>query len=388
VADRATTSTEGAPALPSHARLGYLDDLKVAAVAAVVVFHGLVGYATFGSWPYQSVREGTLPAAAAALVAVVAAPAALFLMGLLFLVAGLLTPRSVDRKGPGRFAVDRLVRLGIPLVVFTLVLWPLLLVARDRAVGRHTSYVDAVAHGEPFLDNGPLWFVLVLLVFSLGYAAWRALRPGPSRARVVTGRTLVGVAVATGVATYVVRLWFRVDSPQVANIHLWQWPQCLAMFLLGVAAARSGWLEAVPDRLRRRAGVVAVVAAAVVPLVLVGAAASGRELDTDAFGGGPGLPAVVLACIEGALAVSAGTYLLATAQRHRLRETPLRLGARRAAYGAYVLQGPVLLGLALALRGLGVPVLLKAVVVAGLGVVLSFALAALLVRRTPARAVL
>ena len=51
---------------------------------------------------------------------------AVFVMALFFLVAGLLTPGSLDRKGPGRFARDRLVRLGIPLAAFTLVLWPLM----------------------------------------------------------------------------------------------------------------------------------------------------------------------------------------------------------------------------------------------------------------------
>lgn len=53
----------------------------------------------------------------------------------------------------------------------------------------------------------------------------------------------------------------------------------------------------------------------------------------------------------------------------------------RSAYGAFLLQGFVLIGLALALRPLGLPAELKAVLVAAGGVAGSFALAWLLVSR-------
>ena len=40
-----------------------------------------------------------------------------YFMGLLFLISGYFSPQSLDRKGPARFVRDRLIRLGIPLVV-------------------------------------------------------------------------------------------------------------------------------------------------------------------------------------------------------------------------------------------------------------------------------
>lgn len=49
-------------------------------------------------------------------------PLALFMIPVLFLVAGLLTPPSLQRKGPGRFACDRLLRLGVPFALFTFLL--------------------------------------------------------------------------------------------------------------------------------------------------------------------------------------------------------------------------------------------------------------------------
>jgi hypothetical protein len=66
-------------------------------------------------------------------------PFAMFVMALFFLVAGLLTPASLDRKGPRRFTRDRLIRLGIPLATFMFVLWPLMTYGLYRAAGLNWS---------------------------------------------------------------------------------------------------------------------------------------------------------------------------------------------------------------------------------------------------------
>jgi hypothetical protein len=99
----------------------------------------------------------------------------------------------------------------------------------------------------------------------------------------------------------------------------------------------------------------------------------------------PGLHWAPLAmvAIEGPLAVGTSVWLLALAQR-RLNRPPGSLGRAlaRSAYGAFFLQGVVLIGLMIALRPIAVPAEVKALVVAGLGVSGSFALAWLLVSRT------
>src|SRR3954470_14532083 len=94
------------------------DNLRVLLIAAVVVIHGVMGYAAFfDGWPYHAVQEVALPDAAVIVVFALFAPVGIFLMALLFLLAGLHTPPSVDRKGPARFARDRLLRLGVPFAV-------------------------------------------------------------------------------------------------------------------------------------------------------------------------------------------------------------------------------------------------------------------------------
>ena len=60
----------------------------------------------------------------------------------------------------------------------------------------------------------------------------------------------------------------------------------------------------------------------------------------------------------------------------------------RSAFAAFVLQGPIIIGLQFALRGLGVPAELKALTVASAAVTCSFALAWVLVSRTAVRRIL
>ena len=96
-------------------RVVYLDNLKVALVAVIIAGHSVFDYAPSsgiwkGSWPYQDIQEVTMGRVSQAILAIPAGPAVLFAMALFFLISGLVTPGSVARKGPGRFARDRVVR--------------------------------------------------------------------------------------------------------------------------------------------------------------------------------------------------------------------------------------------------------------------------------------
>jgi hypothetical protein len=92
---------------------------------------------------------------------------------------------------------------------------------------------------------------------------------------------------------------------------------------------------------------------------------------------------MILAAIEGPLAIGFGVWMLGVAQRRLDRRPgPFDRAMTRSAYAAFILQGDVLIGLMLALRPVGLPAEVKALGVAALGVALSFGLAWLLVNRT------
>ncbi|WP_432842828.1 acyltransferase family protein [Dactylosporangium sp. CA-092794] len=242
-------------------RLVYLDRLKVLLVAGVIFGHAWAGYSTFaGAWVYTDVREATLRPFTSAVLEGLLGPFALFAMGMFFLVAGLLTPGSVDRKTPGRFAAERIVRLGVPLLAFTFVLWPPMRYIMQRAVGVPPDPLWSAPDAEQ------LWFAEVLLVFSLAYAALRSVRreprpPGPSP---LTMPRLLALSAAVAAGSFVIRGWFPLNSSGWLGLHLCQWAQYVALFGLGLVAVRRGWLDPVPDRLRRACGIAAVAGTAAI----------------------------------------------------------------------------------------------------------------------------
>jgi hypothetical protein len=91
----------------------------------------------------------------------------------------------------------------------------------------------------------------------------------------------------------------------------------------------------------------------------------------------------VFAVIETALTVFGSVWLLGVAQRRLDRRIRWGPALARSAYGAFMVQGLVLIGLAVALRAAPLPAEAKAVIVAGGGIAGSFALAWLLISRVP-----
>ena len=372
-----TADARGTVAEAGTDRLGHVDDLKVALTAGVILAHCAITYGGDGSWFYREPGGGVL----VALLDLPLALGALFGMGLFFFLAGAFTPPALARKGRAAFLAGRWLRLGVPLAAFVVLVIPALHWLVDGATGAGGSPAPAWRRQAGDLDTGPLWFVGVLLLFSTGYALVvprdRVLGPP----RTVGAATLVGFAVAVAVTSYLVRIRFRIDSYQLFAAHLWQWPQCLALFVLGLLAGRSGWLTAISPGQRRAGTWVLGAGAAGVLAVLV----AGRH-DLDPFGGGLTWQSVVVCALEGPLSVSAAVVLTDLFRRRRRGTLSRHLGAW--AYGAYVLQAPVLVAIALALRPTGLPPSVKFLVLLGCGLVACFTLAGALRRLPGARRVL
>ena len=368
-------------ALPTR-RLPPVDNLKSLMVAWVIAGHALLGYSAIGGWPYDEVNEVTFDPRSELALAAVFGPSALFVMGTFFFLAGLFTPAALERRGPARFAADRALRLGVPFVCFALLGWPLFMWFAYRAAGHRVSYWWTFTHRDPFLDSGPLWFAEVLLIFSVAYAVWAGRRRRRTQRSVGTVH-LATIALMIAVATFAVRLLAPARSTQILDLHLWQWPQCAAMFLLGTAVATSGWAMTVPERVHRGCGRAVVAIIAVVPVLAVMFDVSDVATDAAPFLGGWRWQAAALALVEANLVVAGSVWALGLAQRRLTGIGPLAVACGRAAYAAFVLQAPVLLTLAIAARPLDLPAEAKALLVGGLAVPACFGLGWLLVKHNP-----
>src|SRR5512136_106099 len=173
------------------ARFLYLDNLRMAVITLVVLMHVAIMYGAEGSWYYHEAGEkDTLVYLITTLLGGIGTA---FVMGLLFLVAGYFTPRSYDRKGARAFLIDRLKRLGLPLLFYGVVILPIISYLLDLHAGFQGSLgqwlVDYIRGLQSFAD-GPVWFLSELLIFSIFYTLWRWLteRASPRAKRAQTDR--------------------------------------------------------------------------------------------------------------------------------------------------------------------------------------------------------
>ena len=208
-----------------------------------------------------------------------------------------------------------------------------------------------------------------------------AARGKPDPAPTIRGRHLALAAAVVAPTSFAIRLVYPYGGDAgFTDLNLWQWPACIAVFALGIVAARQGWTGAVPDRLRRTCRIVALVAVAAMATLMVTAGLLGRVEDMM---GGPDPLAATFAVLDAVLCVFGSVWLLSVAQRRLTRPLPHGTALARSAYGAFILQTPVLIGLAVALRPLALPAEVKALLVAVGGVAASFGIAWLLVSRVP-----
>lgn len=176
-------------------------------------------------------------------------------------------------KGGTTFLADRSLRLGVPLVLGTVLIVPLAgwsHITLDPALPSvsYWSYLtrDFFGHGPkpdfwpqgerwPAFNFGHLWFLEHLLVYALLYAMLRAFvaqdtgklwREPPTHLAIAT------YALLLAAATFVIRIWYPQDRwiaflgfIQMEPAHI---PQYVSLFVIGLFAGPRRWLETVRAR--------------------------------------------------------------------------------------------------------------------------------------------
>lgn len=362
-----------APAPPG--RLAWLDNVRVWLTALVLAHHAALTYSDLPIWPYwEQPRDGS----ALALDALVGTNQMWF-MGLFFLISGFFVPGGVDRHGVAGFVRGRLIRLGVPFLLFLIVLSPIYRYPGWAAYGRPQGQ-GLPTYLVTNFDPGPLWFVAVLLIFSLAYAAVRAGRGGRA-AEARPGRTpgvlvVLGLGVALGLVSWVWRIWTpegsywaAVGLPSPAYL-----PQYAACFVLGVLAARRQWLQTLRVR----------TAWAALPVLLVSLVASlGTGIVLGAATTGGGTPESLVTAVAGSLfAASAMTIGLVVFRTLLDRSGPAWRFLSAQAFAVFVIHAPVLVWLGVAFGGFSAPAAVKALVLLVAGLIACWSLAWAL-RRIP-----
>src|SRR5215467_4168658 len=141
----------------SHgSRMLFVDNLRVLLISLVVIQHVAVTYGAVGSWYYRDPATNLLTSIILTTWTGIGMASG---MGFFFLIAGYFTPGPYNRKGSKSFLSDRLVRLGIPLLIYDLLLDPLVVYIASGLHGSYWSFYGNYLLNESGIANGPLWII-------------------------------------------------------------------------------------------------------------------------------------------------------------------------------------------------------------------------------------
>ena len=346
----------------SRPREQWADTLRVTVIAAVIVVHTATAYVVDVPWYYNDERttSGVLQAVLSPIVLL----GALFALGPLFLVAGWFSARSLAHRGPGGFARSRLLRLGVPLLVYVLLINPF---TDYLGHGRleHRSLVSYLATTEVSV----MWFVAALLAFSLAYATLRCLRPA-ARPRPLRPGLLAAAALAIAVSSFAVWQPWPVMGDTFLSLRWGEWPQGAVLFALGVHGAEAGWLRDLPPAVARWLGWVAAAGVTAL-MILMGSLVLARGMD-QALAMGADLPTMVFALLDGVIAITATLWFTAWLRRRWPTHGALVGKAARASYATYFIHPLVLTAIMVLLAAVALAPEIKFVLVAVAGMAACF----------------
>ena len=171
---------------------------------------------------------------------------AAYMMGLFFFISGFFTYYSLNNKPATKYLKDRLLRLGLPLLIFAFFIFGPLHYFLDNTRSDFFSFLARLHFDHPPLSLGHLWFTASLLAYSLIYVLiTKALNirsdfSGTFKAWYPIIYLLILIPVNVLVRqTYPIDSWTTWIIPiEVAHL-----PQYLSLFFLGALFNKTKWLE-------------------------------------------------------------------------------------------------------------------------------------------------
>ena len=370
-------------------RLVFIDNLRVVLIILVVMHHLAITYGAAGSWYYRDPVKDTLTSA---VLTILTATNQAFFMGLFFLISAYFTPGSYDHKGAGPFLRDRLLRLGIPLLIYDLLINPFVAFIATGFQGSYWNFFTSYLLAPGGIGQGPVWFIEALLFFVALYALWRWLRdkpfpfrtrltpttPSPStpRARPYPAyREMFLYIAGLTLVNFLIRIWLPIGwTFQLLNFQFPFFPEYISLFILGIIAYRRGWFTSVPATMGKVWLWIAVIDLVLFPVMAIGGGAINHMAY---FEGGFHWQSLAYALWEAILCVSLCTGLLVLFRQRFSRQGSLGRFLSANAYTVYIIHPLVIVALAYSLHAITLFPLLKYAIAVVIAVPCCFALSAL-----------
>lgn len=363
-------------------RAYYIDRLRILLTTLVIFHHTTIAFGALGGWYYITSQPttGIVPFILSVFTAVDQA----FFMSCFFFISALLMPASFHRKGFGKFMKDRLVRLGIPLAVYTLLIHPTLKFAIYKYLGKTSGpWLDFVwITDTEYPGPGPMWFVLTLLIFETAYALYHRSSKGnvatkPGKRLPSTFAFILFIAV-TGLLAFDIRLIYPLGN-NFFGLQFGYFVLYIAMYELGIVAGRNNWLERFTIRQARPWFIASLLA---IPAFVIVAALSKAPEVMKEFAGGMNLRALFYAMWEPVICVGFCFFLLMFFKKHLNEAGRFASTLSADSYTVYIFHPLIVVGFTILSEHVALPPLARLAFVLILGIPACF-LAAHLIRKIP-----
>ena len=376
----ATAPSRQAKATPQGKRLLFVDNLRILLICGVLVNHLNDTYGAIGAWEYHDPATNLLTGIFLSILNGILMACG---MGAFFLLAGYFTPSSYDRKGGASFVRDRLVRLGIPLLLYDLLIQPLVVYLAGGLPGSYWSF-----YGTYLLQvrgiYGVVWFLAVLLLFDLLYAGWKGLSRQRRPAWETLGTlprfpTIAGFIFALGLVTFVVRIWWPAGwvLQVLPGLKVGYLPQYASCYILGLVASRRNWFFTLTPRMARDWPLIALLATLIFgglafSSIMQAVATAGTQQAGYAIAGGFNWLAFAYALWEAIMVVGVCISLLVLFRERWNHQGRLARSLSPIVYTVYLIHAPVLIGFAYAFHVVTLYPLLKWAIAALVTIPLCF----------------
>lgn len=224
-------------------RIWYIDNLRIFLTFLVVAHHWAISNGAPGDTYYSEANIGPV---GTLLLSIFVATNQAFFMGFFFFISAYFIPSSYKKRGGASFMKERLIRLGIPLVFYFFILSPILIFSSKKLEGTFTGNLLEFIVAEGGYSVGPMWFVALLLIFSVLYLWVNKMTLnklskfcGPIKKHF----QIIGFSILV-LCTFLIRIKFQVgDWLPVLGIQPAHLTQYIFCFALGIWAKESNILQ-------------------------------------------------------------------------------------------------------------------------------------------------
>lgn len=325
-------------------RAYYIDRLRIILTILVIFHHSAIAFGASGGWYYVTPVATT--GVASMILSLFMAIDQAFFMSLFFFISALLMPDSFNRKGFGKFFTDRLIRLGIPLAIYTLLLHPTLVYGihkyLDKPTGSWFHFISIII--TKYAEPGPMWFVLTLLIFETIYALYRYFSNRnilvKKDGKLPSAGQIILFIIGAGVLAFMVRLFYPTGK-NFFGLQFGYFVLYIAMYIIGLIANRNHWIERLTLKQALPWFITSLVA---IPVIIVALAFSQKTDTMNNFSGGMNLMAFFYAMWEPFICVGFCFFLLIYFRQYLNKPNKFVLAASADSYAAYIIHPLLVVG--------------------------------------------